>query len=728
MIRPRSLRWHLVQVLLIGILPLGAFAGVLLFLLWQEQDEQRRIVQMETARLLAAAMDNALDSTVQRLGILARYLAEHPHDEREAYEAAQTALRGSPDWENVLAFRADGHGLFRTDQPFGARIPAMKLGDHSAAALAQNRPMVSPLFANGAGTPVVGVAHPVATEGKVTHVLIAKLRLHWFDELLARHALPDGGIAGIFDERMKFVARSHDGDARRGSDPAPELHRDMLRTVEGLGRYPSLDGTQVYTSWTRSRHGWWIAVALPAAPIDGALWRTIWALGGLLALVVLAGAAFAALKGRRISASLKQLEERAHALGLDRPARPAPASPVTEIDESLRALEEAAGLLGKTRAERNLLLVAEQKARGAAEAANRAKDEFLAMLGHELRNPLAAVSNAAAVLRSPRCTPQQLELASSVIARQSGHLKRLIDDLLDVGRVVSGKIRLAREPLDLQASVRNVMDTLQHAGSLAPHRVQADLSPAWIEGDATRVEQIVNNLLVNAAAHTPEGRTIRVSLARRDGHAVIEVADEGHGIALEEQERIFDAFYQGEESRRRGAGGLGIGLTLVKRLAELHGGQVRVRSDGPGRGAVFAVSIPAIDAPPAPQEAAAAASAPCTVLVVEDNEDERESLRLALELCGHRVLQAPDAPSALAALQRERPAVALIDIGLPGMDGYDLARAIRARHDAGIRLFALTGYGSPADARRALEAGFARHLTKPVEVNELAALVSHALS
>ena len=601
---PRSLRWHLVQVLLIGILPLGVFAGVLLFLHWQEQDDQRREVQIETAQVLAVAVDNALDSTAQRLAILARLWATEPFDDARIYEHAKNAVFASPDWINMLAFDAGGEGVFRLDRPFGAPMPRLRTRGYSATALSEGRITVSNIFPNLIdGRQVVAVAAPVSRDGRVTHVLIASLRLQWFDQLLSRHGLPEGGIAGIFDEQMKFVARSHDADARRGTDPAPQLHADMKRAPQGIGRYPSLDGTAVYTSWTRTRHGWWVAVALPAGPVDGAFWRTMWALGGLLAVVVLAGVTFAALKGRRIAASLRSLEARARELARDRALSPAAASQVAEIDQSMRALDEAGRLLDRGRLERNRLLEAEQKARAIAEAANRAKDEFLAVLGHELRNPLAAVSNAASVIRSPQCTPKQLEFASAVIARQSRHLKRLIDDLLDVGRLMNGKIRLERQPLDLEACVQTVVATLQSTGTLARHRVHVETAPVWISGDPTRLEQIATNLLVNAATHTPAGRAIRVSLERCQADAVIQVADEGHGIPAVEQARIFDAFYQSEASRHASTGGLGIGLTLVKRLVDMHGGQVSVHSKGEGHGATFTVRMPCIDAPATPQQA-----------------------------------------------------------------------------------------------------------------------------
>ena len=714
-------------MLLLGILPVGLFAAVLLYLNWQSQENERRTIQMETTRVLAEAVDNALDSTIQRASILASLWAARPGAEREVYEQARAALKGSPDWETILAFDASGRLVFRTDLPFGERPSGPRLTAYSEQALRSGRPTVSDLFINSVrGQKVVGVAVPVGPASKPSHVLIVGLQLGWFDELLRRQGLPPGAIVGIFDSNLKFVARSHDGDQRRGADAAPGLREDMRARREGIGRYPSLDETSVYTTWTQTGHGWAVGFATPARPIDGALARHLWMLGGMLLAMIAAGLAFAAVKGRRITSSLDALAERSADLARGKSLGAAPPSAVTEVDRAQQALERASALLDEARRERVTLLQTEQKARAAAEAANRAKDEFIAMLGHELRNPLAAIANAASVLGSPQRTEAHVEFVTGVIQRQAGQLKRLIDDLLDVGRVMTGKIRLRRQPLDLEALVRQVADTAQTAGVLARHKVEVEAEPAWVQGDRTRLEQILTNLLANAATYTPVSGRIRVSLACDSQEAVLRVTDQGIGIPQQDLARIFDLFYQGGGQGHRMNGGLGIGLTLVRRLVELHGGRVDAESAGPGRGATFTVRLPATAARHKPAEQARQGATRRTVLLVEDNADERESLRLALELRGHRVLKAGDAGEALRHLRSQAPAVAVIDIGLPGMDGYGLARRIRSEYNGRIALVALTGYGAEQDVRRAQEAGFEIHLTKPVDPADLAALVSGA--
>ncbi len=722
----KSIRWHLFQVLAFCIVPIGLFASGLLYLHWQAQERERERSQVESVRTLATAVDNALDSTVQRLSILARLWAASGASDELIHAQARDALAVNADWSNLAAFRRDGTPVFRTDQPFGAPLPKMRLPELWRPVLDARQALVTDVFtAPGRGEKAVAVGVPVLRDGKVTHVLIAALNLRWFDELLVRQRQAEGGVAGIFDRNWKFVARSAEGDARRGTDPSGPLVEDMKRRPEGIGKYMNLNDVPVYTSWTPSRHGWWLAWATPSAPVDNAFWTYLAVFGLLWAAVVAAGVVYAVAKGRHIAAALVSLEAGAGRLAGGRAIDALPASGVAEVQHALAALEQASGLLQAAMRERDRSLETEREARAAAEAANQAKDEFLAMLGHELRNPLAAISSAATIVAAGQRTREQLDFAGGVLTRQSQHLKRLIDDLLDVGRVMTGKIYLERRPVDLAACARHVIQTLETAGRLAQRRVELDAAPAWIDGDATRIEQVITNLLANAATYTPGGARIRVRVERAGSEALLEVADEGRGIAPESLARVFDLFYQADSTIDRASGGLGIGLTLVQRLVALHGGTVRAASAGKDKGATFTVRFPALAGAPAHEApgAAAAAAPPApaqTILLVEDNADERESLRIALEMRGHRVVAVTDGAAALAAARRHRPAAALIDIGLPGMHGYELAGQLRAMVGRKVRLVALTGYGGAAEERRALDAGFDRHLTKPVDAADLA--------
>jgi NO-binding membrane sensor protein with MHYT domain/ActR/RegA family two-component response regulator/two-component sensor histidine kinase len=361
-----------------------------------------------------------------------------------------------------------------------------------------------------------------------------------------------------------------------------------------------------------------------------------------------------------------------------------------------------------------------QSSLAAAEFASRARDEFLAMLSHELRNPLSAIFNAVFILDRAPPKSDEWRFARDIIERQSLHLKRLLEDLLDVGRAVSGKISLELQPLDLQSVVAAALGMLATAGRTRERRVAFQGPSVWVRGDRTRLEQIVSNLVSNAVDHTAPNGLIEVQLGRENGTARLTVRDDGAGLEPASAARVFELFYQGSQPLQRPRGGLGIGLTLVRRIAELHGGGAEVASAGPGKGASFSVTLPAIEAPAgfastSPRPAARSSS---HVLVIEDSDDARESLQRLLEREGHRVDAATDGASGLAALLALRPDIALIDIGLPGFDGYEVARRARA---AGVRsrLVAISGYGLAEDKKQAAEAGFDTHLTKPASIERV---------
>ena len=362
-----------------------------------------------------------------------------------------------------------------------------------------------------------------------------------------------------------------------------------------------------------------------------------------------------------------------------------------------------------------------QSGRDRAEQENHAKDEFMAMLAHELRNPLSAISAAVQVLEASNGQDALALRARSIIGRQVHHLARLVDDLLDVSRVVTGKIALERCAIDFADLVHRAV--VACGERLQGQQLEVSAQPVWVEGDLVRMEQIVNNIVGNAVKYTPAGGSIRVRVAVEGGDAVLRVEDNGFGIAPELLPRVFDLFVQGERTLDRAQGGLGIGLTLVRRLVALHGGTVAAARDGPGRGRVFTVRLPKVSMPMSIQPP----STPdhcneCSrrVLVIEDNQDAREMFRVMLELAGHEVLEAGDGLAGLELLKAKRPDVAVIDVGLPGLNGYEIARRFRAEPDSDdVMLVALTGYGTPDARERSRQAGFDHHLIKPVNPEAL---------
>jgi signal transduction histidine kinase/CheY-like chemotaxis protein len=360
-----------------------------------------------------------------------------------------------------------------------------------------------------------------------------------------------------------------------------------------------------------------------------------------------------------------------------------------------------------------------------ARESSRAKDEFLAMLGHELRNPLGAITNAIFLLKRAEPRSGEWTFAQDVIDRQSSHLKRLVDDLLDVGRAVSGKMSVELRPLDLHRSVETALEVLATAGKTRERRIDWQGTSVWVRGDQARLQQVVTNLVTNAVESTARGATIEIRLARRGRDALLTVRDHGVGLDPDTAAHVFELFFQANQGIQRSKGGLGVGLTLVRRIIELHHGEVGVASAGPGKGALFTVRLPAVEAPALKDVARTRAHdrERRNVLVIEDADDARNSLRVALELAGHEVHTAADGESGLQALLELRPEVALIDIGLPRLDGYEIARRARS---AGVtaRLVALTGYGLPADTEQAVSAGFDLHLAKPAALERVLAFIS----
>ncbi len=364
------------------------------------------------------------------------------------------------------------------------------------------------------------------------------------------------------------------------------------------------------------------------------------------------------------------------------------------------------------------------------QASDRRKDEFLAMLAHELRNPLSPIRSAAELLRHHRLDEAGIRQASDIIVRQVAHMTELVDDLLDVSRVTRGTISLEFAPLDVAAVVANAIEQVRTQLQAHRHRltVHNPRSPVHVQGDPTRLVQVLGNLLGNAIKYTPDGGAIELAFDRDGDDVVISVRDDGIGIDADLLPHVFDLFTQAERKADRSQGGLGLGLALVKRLVDLHGGQVAARSDGIGRGSEFVVRLPRIEVTDEPAPLADAsdrrALAVHRILVVDDNRDAAESLGLLLQLQGHAVTLAHDAATALQAAGREHPDVMILDIGLPDLDGYALARQLRARPDtAGARLIALTGYGRDVDHESSHAAGFDHHLVKPLDIDRLLELL-----
>jgi len=367
-------------------------------------------------------------------------------------------------------------------------------------------------------------------------------------------------------------------------------------------------------------------------------------------------------------------------------------------------------------------------------AANRQKDQLLAMLAHELRNPLAPIMTAAQLLKLGRLDAKSVANASEIIVRQAEHMTDLVNDLLDVSRVTRGLVTLEQEELDLNVIVAAAVEQVRPLIDMRRHALTLQLSgqPAHVTGDRTRLVQVISNILNNAAKYTAPGGRILLTVTVDAQHATVAVRDNGVGIAPEVLPYIFDLFTQAERTPDRSQGGLGIGLALVKSLVALHGGTVHAHSEGLGQGSEFSISLPSVAHTQAPDAGAGAADAVqdngnLRVLVVDDNADAAQMLAALLEVQGHAVSVEYDGRGALARAHDEHPDVLLLDIGLPDMDGYELARRLRAQpENAGATLVALTGYGQNQDRKEAQQAGFDHYLVKPADLNEVNEVLAQA--
>lgn len=393
--------------------------------------------------------------------------------------------------------------------------------------------------------------------------------------------------------------------------------------------------------------------------------------------------------------------------------------PLAELEQQNRELLRALDALS---AHREQLRQADQR-----------KDEFLAMLAHELRNPLAAIVNGVEFLRARRSAEPAWRNVEDMMSRQTQHLSRLIDDLLDVSRITQGTVQLHCTPVEAASLIAMATETSEALVGARAHQLTVELpsTPLWVHGDVTRLTQVLGNLLNNAAKYTPQGGHIWLRLSEEDGQAVFSVADNGHGIDAPMLPAVFDLFTRAPSARHGAESGLGIGLTIVKRMAELHGGSVTARSAGLGQGSEFVVRLPTVAPPQSAENAAPTDRASAAqrwqgdVLVVDDNVDSAESLALLLDLYGYPTRTAHDGPAALEAVAQRLPRVVILDIGMPDMDGFEVARRLRRLHGPErLLLIGLSGYGDDSVARDAVAAGFDHRLVKPADMSALCTLLA----
>jgi len=594
--KTRTYLYLMAAAILIPVV-LAFWIGVSMLLDWERESRIRRV--QETARATALMVDREIAVAEALLRTIANSEALTEGNYPRVHRLAQRLNAAGPG-ELAWTTLVDGQTrpIFNTLKPYGAEL-AGSTRPAAAEVLRLNRTRVSS-FHRGptSGRPVVSVDVPSPPGPRGRYVVSQVFDTRYFARVFANEALEPSWLVGIFDANGVTLARNRGQDHGAGKPMHPEMRSAARHAGSGVLRHTTHEGVEVYGIYTRSAaSGWTVVIGVPVAEIESAA-RTA-ALYAALALLVLLGVAMfvAAFIGNKLSAALQQAASVAHGLARGAVARPRPTR-VQEVDALLDNLHYTSQALGRESAarqalqhEREQLLQSEQRARREAEAQSHAKDGFLAMLGHELRNPLAAISGAMSVLEMPNLKPEMAANARAISQRQMRHLTRIVDDLLDVQRILSGKIVLQKAPVDLGELLRACVEAkrLVDAGK---HAWTVDLAPASVMGDRTRLEQIVDNLLHNAIKYTPAGGAIAVRCLAADGQALVEVRDTGVGIAPEYLGVIFDVLVQGPTSIDRGQGGLGLGLALVKELSALHGGTVAVHSDGQGMGCTFTVRFP----------------------------------------------------------------------------------------------------------------------------------------
>jgi signal transduction histidine kinase/ActR/RegA family two-component response regulator len=733
------------------LVPVILFAGFALRLLDGAETDLARTRVAAAAQRVALLVDAEHRATAAALRVLAASPSLAGGNLGSFYDEAKAASAGNDAWCVLM----DEHGalVFNTLAPLASTsvLPRDPVPAYFTSMFAGNGPWVTDVMPGRAsGRLITAVAMPLMKDGR-RHVLAVGYGTDHFIHLLAAAGLPSDWQADLIDRAGKLIASSSGPAELVGQDAPPALVAAAARAPDRMLEMPLRNGGDGIVALDHAAAGWVVAVGAPVravAAVPGGAPRA----AALALVAALAGAAaVAAWFGRGHVRSIRRAVEAASSLGRGE-MPPHRRSRIVEIDRLLAALRQAGNELTRAQAsrdsagnERQSQLERAQQARQMAEEENRAKDQFLAMLGHELRNPLAPIGTAAQLLKLPDLDGHRARYAGDVIGRQVEHMNRLLSDMLDVSRVTRGLVTLNLEDVDLRNVVERAVEQTRPLMEDRQHRLELRLpqQAVTVRGDQTRLTQVVANLLTNSAKYTPPHGAIQLSLGGAGDEATLSVADDGEGITPELLPRVFDLFSQGERKADRAQGGLGLGLALVRSLVQLHGGNVDASSPGRGGGSIFTVRLPlkhelaALTAAlPAPRRASRepkrdAQPAALRVMLVDDNIDAAVSLSLLLEAAGdHLVSTYYDAASALEWAAFERPDVFVLDIGLPDMNGYELARRLRAMPQfAGTLLIALTGYGQLADKVRAREAGFDMHIAKPAEPEEiLAALATVSVS
>ncbi|MES2889119.1 MAG: ATP-binding protein [Pseudomonadota bacterium] len=723
MTRPRThpLRRSLLSLAALGLLPvtlLGAW-GVWTTFQAQQQDQQRSI--LELSRALATAVESELNGTVSALSVASKSPALAKGDLRAFHELMRSEVVLRPEWLSVTLADAQGRLLFRSSVPYGSADIRLSEPLSMAQALRARRPVVGSLAVGHRGEAAFPVRWPVVVDDQLAYVLTAAVKPDRILEVVNKQQVPESWVLSVFDGTGRRVARSKDHGDTLGRPASPSLEKLLAASADaeaGSGVTHTIEGHEMHTGYTRLKsYGWTVVVGAPTAQTWMALGRTLgWYPLGLIGSVAIC-LVLALRLSARIARGIGAVRDKAVQLGEGKPVQIEP-SDIEEVNDMAVALHSASQRLNETTGSL-------REALSGAQAAAQAKDQFLAILGHELRNPLAPMLTALQLLdmKSDSHTLRERQ----IMRRQLDHMRRLVDDLLDVSRITRGKLEMRSHPVNLVTVIERSVEAIQPAANQRSQSLRVDWPDGvavWVQGDDTRLVQAVSNLLTNAVRFGAQAPiTLSVNLEQGGQQVCIEVRDEGVGMQPDTLARIFEPFYQAPQASDRTTGGLGLGLAIVRTVVQLHHGTVSAESPGPGQGSRVAIRLPTIAAPVPVSTLAREPEGRrrgLKVLVVDDNVDALETLADLLGVAGHQVEMLAHPRDALTRIPVFQPDVAILDIGMPDMDGYELARAIRSTLPTWTgQLIALTGYGQGADKAKAAAAGFALHLAKPADPNAL---------
>jgi signal transduction histidine kinase/ActR/RegA family two-component response regulator len=715
------LRTNLLYLVVGTIVPLIALATVLGLLLVERERDAVRQGAINRNRAFMTAVDAALKGHISTLQALATVSSLEKNDLETFRNDAIRVLEAQSDWQSIVLTKPDGEQLIVTSRNGSEPITHTVDVPSLQRVVNEEKPVIGELrYREYSKKYGIAIRVPVRLQGQLAFVLSAVINPEQFSRLIIDQHLPAGWVSGLVDPTGHLIARI---PARPNSDRATEIFMNALKTgSEGWYRGRTLEGADTYTAFKTSEFcNWSVGLAIPIQQVNAGAVRAVWVMVAGTLITISLALGFAYWMGRRITTPIDSLADAARAMGRDSQTTPiGNSAKIKEVSDLAKALDEANVAIR----ERESLAEREQVA---LKSADRAKDEFLAMLGHELRNPLAAIAASARVLRTSNPDSSVRIRAHDVIERQTDQMTRLVDDLLNVSRLTRGKITLELEVIDLVQLTQTVIHTWEESGRIERDRIVFQGETVWVDADKARLEQVISNLIDNAAKFSKPETDIQISVGKEGNTAFLSVSDHGEGIDPTLQEQVFDLFVQGPHESDRSRGGLGLGLAVVKRIVALHAGSVSVSSGGVRQGATFLIKLPAVQpvvGSPEGLKQEQPANGFGKILVVEDNADTRDMMEAMLRIEGYDVITVDHGTLALEALADKRITVVLLDIGLPDLDGYEVARRIRALPESRrFKLVALTGYGQLNDQRRAFEAGFDEHLTKPVSIDRLSQVI-----